>query len=272
LTTAFTYDGSGNPLTKTLTDTTAQSTPYSTNGSVREWQYTWQNSLLASVQRPRTDVVEKTTYSYDSTAALTGIANPLKQQTSITSHTGGGLPLTIVDPNSVTTRLTYDPRQHLLSSTVMTSGGNRATIYGYDAAENLTTVTQPDGSGLTFTYDAAHRLTAVTDLLGQKISYTLDALGGRTATNIRNASSTVTSQHSNTFDALGNMLQDIGASNQTSSFTYDAMGNMVMATDQASNSTHRAFDALNRLYQVTDPASGVTTTSYDAYNRPLRTC
>jgi len=65
------------------------------------------------------------------------------------------------------------------------------------------------------------------------------------------------------------MLQDIGASSQTSIFTYDAMGNMVTATDQASNMTHRAFDALNRLYQITDPASGITTTSYDAHNRPL---
>ena len=269
LTTAFTYDGSGNVLTKTLTDTTTQSTPYSTNGSVREWQYTWQNSLLASVQSPRTDVVEKTTYSYDSTAALTGIGNPLNQQTSITSHTGGGLPLTIVDPNGVTTNLVYDPRQHLLSSTVMTSGGNRATTYGYDPAENLTSVTQPDGSRLTYTYDAAHRLTAITDLFGQKVSYTLDALGDRTATNILNAANAITSQHSNTFDALGNMLQDIGASSQTSIFTYDAMGNMVTATDQASNMTHRAFDALNRLYQITDPASGITATSYDAHNRPL---
>jgi RHS repeat-associated protein len=269
LTTAFTYDGSGNVLTKTLTDTTTQSTPYSTNGASRVWQFTWQNSLLASVQSPRTDLVEKTTYAYDGTGALTGITNPLNQQTTISSHTGGGLPLTIVDPNGVTTNLIYDPRQHLLTSTVVTSGGNRTTTYGYDAAENLTSITRPDGSGLTYTYDAAHRLTTITDLLGQKISYTLDALGDRTATNILNASSTVTREHSNTFDALGRMLQDIGASSQTSSFTYDAVGNMVTATDQASNMTQRAFDALNRLYQITDPASGITTTSYDAHDRPL---
>jgi RHS repeat-associated protein len=269
LTTAFTYDGSGEVLTKTLTDTTTQSTPYSTNGSARVWQYTWQNSLLATMQSPRTDLVEKTTYTYDSTGALTGITNPLNQQTTITSHTGGGLPLTIVDPNSVTTNLTYDPRQHLLTSTVMTSGGNRTTTFGYDAAENLTSVTQPDGSKLSYTFDAAHRLTAITDLFGQKISYTLDVLGDRTATNVRNASSTVTSQHSDTFDALGRMLEDIGASNQTSSFTYDAVGNMVTATDQASNITQRVLDALNRLYQITDPASGITTTSYDAHDRPL---
>jgi RHS repeat-associated protein len=269
LTTAFTYDGSGDVLTKTLTDSTTQSTPFSTNGATRVWQYAWQNGLLASVQSPRTDVVEKTTYIYDSTGALTGITNPLNQQTTVSSHTGGGLPLAIVDPNGVTTNLTYDPRQHLLTSTVVTSAGNRTTTYGYDATENLTSIAQPDGSSLTYTYDAAHRLTAITDLFGQQISYTLDALGDPTATNVLNASSTMTKRHSNTFDALGRMSSDIGASSQTSSFAYDADSNLVTAFDQVSNKTQRAFDALDRLYQITDPASGVTTTSYDTHDRPL---
>lgn len=196
---------------------------------------------------------------------MTAIANPLNQQTNITSHTGGGLPLTIDDPNGVTTTLTYDPRQHLLTSAT----ASHITRYGYDAAENLTSVTQPDDSGLTYSYDSAHRLTGIKDLLGQSISYTLDALGNPQSTDISNASNAVTSEHSNSFDALGRMLKDIGAANQTSSFTYDAMGNMLTVTDQASNKTQRAFDALNRLHQITDPASGITTTSYDAHDRPL---
>jgi RHS repeat-associated protein len=269
LTTAFTYDGNGNVLTKTLTDTTTQSTPYSTGGTTRVWQYTWQNSLLASVQSPRTDVVDKTSYAYDSTGALTAIANPLNQQTTVTSHTPGGYPLTITDPNGVVTTLAYDTRQRLLSRTVALSSGNRTTSYGYDAAGNLTSVTLPDGSGLTYSYDAAHRLTGIKDLFGQSISSTLDALGDLTATNVENASSTVTSQHSDSFDALGRMLTDSGASNQTSSYTYDAVGNMLTATDQLTNTTHKAFDALNRLYQVTDPARGITATAYDAHDRPL---
>jgi RHS repeat-associated protein len=269
LTTAFTYDDNGNVLTKRLTDTTTQSVPYSTSGTMRAWKYTWQNSLLASVQNPRTDLIEKTSYTYDSTGALTAIANPLNQQTTMTSHTPGGYPLTITDPNGTVTTIAYDARQRLLSKTVALSTGNRTTSYGYDAAGNLTSVTLPDGSGLTYGYDAAHRLTGITDLLGQSISYTLDVLGDSTATDIKNAASTVTSQHSNTFDALGRMLSDIGASNQTASYTYDSVGNMLTATDQSNNTTHRAFDALNRLYKVTDPASGITTTVYDPHDRPI---
>ena len=265
LTTSFSYDANGNVLTKKLTDTTTQSVPYSTNGTTRTWTYTWNNSLLASIQSPRTDVVEKTSFTYDSTGALAATVNSLSQRTTISSHTGGGLPLTIVDANGVTTTLVYDPRQHLLSSTM----AGRVTSYGYDAAENLTSVTEPDGSGLMYTYDLAHRITAITDLLGQKISYTLDALGDPTATSILNASSNITSQHSNSFDALGRMLQDIGAASQTSSFTYDPVGNLLTTSDQASNVTQRAFDALNRPRQITDSASGITATSYDAHDRAL---
>jgi len=274
LTTSFTYDTSGNVLTKTLTDTTTQTVPYSTAGTRRVWQYSWQNHLLASVQSPRTDILEKTAFSYSTSGALTAITNPVSQKTSVTSNTGGGLPLTVVDPNGVTPNLAYDELLRLISSTVVLSAKGKTqvtqtTSYGYDPEDDLTSITQPDGSALTYTYDDAHRLTAISDLFGQKVSYTLDLLGDATATNVLNTSSAVTSEHSNSFDALGRMLQDIGAAGQTSSFTYDGVGNLLTATDQGNNVTHRAFDALNRLYQITDPENGVTQTSYDAHDRPL---
>jgi YD repeat-containing protein len=118
LTTGFTYDASGNPLTTTLTDTTTTTVPYSTNGQTRTWTNTWANFLLASTKGPRTDVAELTTFTYDASGALTAITNALGQTTSITAHTGGGSPLTIVDPNGVTTNLSYDARQRLLTSAV----------------------------------------------------------------------------------------------------------------------------------------------------------
>jgi len=105
LTTTFAYDTSGNPHTKTDKDTTTQTIPYSTNGQTRKWTYTYSNFLLASVQNPRTDLTIVTHYGYGPDGALTSITDPLTHITNITSHTGGGRPLTIVDPNSVTTTL-----------------------------------------------------------------------------------------------------------------------------------------------------------------------
>ncbi len=269
LTTTFIYDGSGNLLTRTLTDTTTQKKPYKTKGQTRTWTYTWNNSLLASVKRPRTDVNALTQFTYDNSGALTATTNALNQTTQIPQHLPGGLPQTIVDPNGVTTTLVYDPRLRLLTST--TTSASLVTTFGYDPAGNVTSVMLPDGSALLNGYDAAHRLTSITDLFNQKLSYGLDGLGDRLLTQALDAGSTVHRQHSGIFDALGRTLEDIGGAGQTTVYGYDDNGNAVTVTDPRTHVTQRAFDAFNRIAQVTQPApvGGTIVTSYDAHDRPL---
>jgi YD repeat-containing protein len=269
VTSSFTYDGSGNLLTTTLTDTTTTTVPYSTNGQTRTWTNTWGNFLLASTKEPRTDLAELTTFTYDASGALTAITNALGQTTNITAHTGGGFPLTIVDPNGVTTNLTYDARQRLLTSTVSTSQGPRTTTFTYDAAGNLAKTTLPDGSALTNTYDTAHRLTTITDLFHQNVNYTLDALGDRTQTNLTAVGNRIQRAHSDSFDPLGRVLHDIGGVGQTTTLAYDPNGNALTVTDPLGRVTERAFDALNRLSRIIDANNGITTITYDAHNRPL---
>jgi RHS repeat-associated protein len=269
LTTSFVYDTSGNLLTKTLTDTTATVVPYSTNGTSRTWAYTWSNFLLASMKGPRTDVSELTSYTYDSSGALTKVTNALNQVTQITQHTPGGLPQTLVDPNGVTTTLSYDARLRLLSRTISTNAGPLTTAHSYDAVGNLMKTTLPDGSALANTYDAAHRLIGITDLFGQSTNYALDALGDRTRIQVANGSSVVQFQHSATFDALGRILQDIGGVGQTTSYLYDLNGNALTVTDPLGHSTQEGYDALNHLIRTIDAASGITKATYDPHDRPL---
>jgi len=270
LTTTFGYDGSGNLITRNETDTTTQTIPYSTKGTTRSWKYTWLNGLLASVQTPRTDVTGLTSFTYDSSGTLTQISNALGQKTKITQHTGGGLPLTIVDPNNVTTTLAYDGRLHLHTSTVKTAIANLMTTYNYDPAGNLTSVQLPDGSRLTNSYDVAHRLTRVSDLFNQSIAYTLDPLGDQKLTNISDSTNTLKRKHSGVFDTLGRVLQDIGGVNQTTVYTYDNNGNARTITDPLTNTTTQGFDALNRLNKVTDPLpGGITNITFDTHDRPL---
>lgn len=266
LTTSFTYDGSGNPLTRTLTDTTTQSVPYSTNGQTRTTHFTWNNFLPQTVQTPNGNT---TTFTFDSTGALTNIQNALSQNTQITSHTGGGLPLTIVDPNGVTTTLTYSTRNSLLTSTVATSAGNLTTTNTYDAAGNLTQVKQPDGSYLNNAYDTAHRLTTVTDYFGNSINLTLDALGDRTVSNIENPSSVVTRGHTAVYDTLGRTYQDIGGMSQTTQYAYDSNSNVIHTYLPGPTTVTYPTDALNRWTAQQFGSDGSVTKTYDAHDRVL---
>jgi RHS repeat-associated protein len=266
LTTAFVYDSIGNLLPKTLTDTTTETKPYSTNGTKRTWTYSWSNLLLASVKIPTGGT---TAYSYDGTGALIKVTDALSHITQITKHLPGGWPQTILDPNSVTTTLTYDPRLRLTSSAVTTGAGPLTTTFAWDAAGNLLSVTLPDGSKLTNAYDAAHRLTSVTDLFSQKTAYILDALGDRTQTNVSNTANAVKRTRSDTFDALGRLRQDTGGAGQVTKYAYDNNGNSLTVTDPLSRMTSQAFDPLNRLFKVTDPTNGVATTTFDAHDRIL---
>ena len=269
LTTSYTYDGNGDVQTKTLADTTTTTIPYATGGATRVFTYGWANGLLTSVQGPRTDVAEQTSYKYDADGSLVKTINALGQAIQVTAHTPGGRPQTIVDANGVTTSLTYDGRQRLTSSIVQTTAGALKTSLMYDAAGNLLTTILPDGSSLIGMYDAAHRLTSITDALGDKAAYTLDAAGDLTQTTITDPASTVRRMDAQMFDALGQLTQDTGGAGQVTSYGYDPDGNRTGSTDPLGHFTALQYDALNRPKSLTDPANGVTSEKYDAHDRPL---
>jgi YD repeat-containing protein len=228
LTIDFSYDATGNLLSRTETDTTTNTVPYSTNGQTRAWTYTWANSLLASVTDPRSNTTQ---FGWDSTGALISMTNALGQVTQVTQHTADGYPQTVVDPNGVVTNLVYDGRHRLVSRTINTSTGPLTTTYTYDPAGNLIQTILPDGSALANTYDGAHRLVATADLFGQQVHYTLDALGDQTQMNVLSSASAVARQHSANFDTLGRMLRDIGGAGQTTTYAYDSNGNPTGITD-----------------------------------------
>jgi RHS repeat-associated protein len=216
--------------------------------------------LVETIDGPRVDVSDITTFGYDTQGNRTSITNALGHATQITEHDGSGRPLTIVDTNGVTTQLIYDPRGRLLTRT--TDG--QTTTMTYDGVGNVTSIIQADGSSLNYEYDAAHRLTALSDGLGKRIQYTLDNAGNRTQEQVFDQTSTLKRTHSSVFNELSQMIQGIGAGNQTTTYSYDPNGNMTGRVDAKSNPTTQAFDALNRLTQSTDALNGITQYRYDA--------
>jgi YD repeat-containing protein len=240
------------------------------SGSPRAWSYTYNaNGNVLTINGPRTDVADVTTYTYyanndptiNNRGMLQSVSNALGHLTQVTSYNAHGQPLTIIDPNGLTTTMTYDERQRLKTRTV----GTELTSYDYDGVGQLTKVTLPDGSFLSYGYDAAHRLTSMTDNLGNSVTYTLDVTGNRTQEQVKDPANTLLQTRSRVYNNLNRLFQELGALNQTTEYTYDNQGNVLTVKDPNNNITTSQYDPLNRLKQVTAPAPVSAVTQY-AYN------
>ena len=127
-TTTFTYDSSGNLTQKTVTAPKNDGTGATARGPGPG--PTRRSDACSTATDPRGKV---TTYTYyadnDPDLGKRGnvhtITNPLGHVTQITAYDGNGRPLTIIDPNGLTTTLAYDARGRLTSRTV----GGETTSY-----------------------------------------------------------------------------------------------------------------------------------------------
>jgi len=128
-TTQFAYDSAGN--TTSLTDT-------DTSGNVLQ------------VETPQYDALNRQIAD-----VLTGPGGPVL--TGRTAYTRDGQIAQIQQPNGDTTSNTYDTAGELVSRSFTPASGTGSTTYesyGYDAAGDPTTYTDPDGRTTTITYDA----------------------------------------------------------------------------------------------------------------------
>ena len=231
-TTTLTYDTKGNLLQKSIT----------ANTQTRTWAYTYnQYGQVTSIEGPRTDVEDVTSYAYDAKGDLATITNALGHVTSV-SYDGAGRPLTVTDPNGLITSLAYDKRGRIIRRTA----GVEVTGYVRNAVGNLIRIIRPNGSHLAFTYDDAHRLTGVKDMLGNHITYTLDGMGNRTNEQVFDPKNVLAQTRAHEYDALNRLSKDVGAQSQATAYGYDDVGNLTGVADPLGHNTTFAYDALNR--------------------------
>jgi YD repeat-containing protein len=220
-----------------------------------------------TVDGPRTDAADITTYGYYPNGDLKTVTNALGHVTTISSVDGAGRPLSITDPNGVTTMLTYWPRGWLKSRSI----GLLTTSYTYDGVGQLTRVTLPDTSHLDYTYDAAHRLTDIANAKLDHIHYTLDSMGNRTKEDVYDATGILSRTYSRAFDALNRLYQDISAYNTGTSYTttysYNANGDLTQILDARNHPTLVSYDALRRISQTTDAALDIADYTHDGVDQ-----
>ena len=235
--------------------------PVETNPVSRSSSFTYNvNGQVLTIDGPRTDVNDITTFEYDAQGNRSKSINALGQETLFTNYDASGHLLSMIDPNGVVTNLTYDPRGRLVSRTV----AGVTTAFDYDGVGQLIKITLPNNAELNYTYDGARRLTDIEDNLGNRISYTLDNMGNRTGEDIFDDTSTLRRTQTRVFDELSRLIESISADARSTTFAYDPNGNQTNSTDALSRSTQSSFDALDRLISTLDADNQTTQYAYDA--------
>jgi YD repeat-containing protein len=218
LITSFTYDAAGNMLTRTRQATTdltgALGFDATTVGTAVTTTFTY-NAVgqLLTVTAPRSDVVDRTTYTYDDTSGnLLSIKNAAGHVTTFDEYDASGRLTKATDPNGIVTRMTYSPRGWLLSTSRKSSDGQleETSSYTYRPSGQVETATLPDGAVITYSYDAAQRLTGISDAAGNTTTYTLDAMGNRKEETISDASGTLAYKITRAYDALNRLKEQTG--------------------------------------------------------------
>ncbi|MFS0704279.1 RHS repeat-associated core domain-containing protein [Cellulomonas sp. 179-A 9B4 NHS] len=156
----------------------------------------------------------------------------------------------------------YDERGNLTERTERAGPGGevlRRESWSYDAANRITTHTDPAGGVTRYVYDAHGQTLAETDPTGATVGYTYTALG-QVAT-VTDPLGRVTT---NTYDSAGDLVKVTDADGSVTAFTYDAAHRRLSHTTPRGSTTRYTYDAEGRLLTETDPLGRITTYEYDA--------
>jgi YD repeat-containing protein len=103
------------------------------------------------------------TYAYNTSGDLTSVTNGLGHAATYANYTALGLPGRTTSSNGAVSNFTYDARGRVLTASDVVGGVAQTTIFTYDPAGRLETVTMPDGQQTRNAYDAAGRLVSTSE-------------------------------------------------------------------------------------------------------------
>ncbi|WP_142173637.1 DNRLRE domain-containing protein [Streptomyces sp. SLBN-134] len=278
----------------------------------RAWQFGYDDfGNLKTVTDPKgvaTATVDDytTTYEYDAHGQLTKAVDANGNPTTNSEFGPTGYPATITDALGASATFVYDERGQVrevtdalgkkttqtydtfgrpLVSTVPKdqAAGELITTPApvYDANDNVTTSTAPNGAVSTAVYDAADQITSATAPKDtptgpeKKTTYTYDKTGHlKTTTEPKGTATTADPDDyvtTNTYNEIYQLSSVVNAAKDKLSYEYDNVGNVTTVIDPKKNATadpadftvKTAYDLNHRTTVTTDAAGQTTKQSYD---------
>lgn len=256
--TTFQYDAYGH-----VTQTTFPSNLF------ESYSYDLDENLLSKTDRNGHAI----NYTYDYLNRLSQKAYPDSTAVNYTYDLANRL-TQVTDPTG-TYGFTYDNMNRLTQTSTAYSfiSGKTFTVgYGYDAASNRTSMTDPQNAATAYVYDTLNRLTTLTYPSRTNFTFSYDALGRRTKL-VRPNGVTTNYQYDTISDLLSALHQTSGKSGTTTldgaTYQYDVAGNRTSKTDNRTNVTSSfSYDPTYQLTQVTQ-GSTTETYSYDLVGNRL---
>lgn len=229
---SYSYDANGNMLSKK-----------DRNGNTISYAYDFLNRLTQKTY-PDSTIVN---YTYDLADRLTQVSDASGQYS-----------------------LSYDNMDRLAqaSTTYSAIAGKTFTVaYGYDAASNITFMTDPQSGQTSYVYDADNRTTSIKDPSRNAFTLVYDALSRRTQ--LTRPNGLATNYQYDTLSRLDSILHQITTRTGTTTldgaiYQYDAVGNRISRADQRTQTTlSYAYDP---LYELTTVSQGATSTEKYTYD------
>ena len=265
----YTYENGFNQMTEkteTMTNRQNQNLPAVT----RRTQYTIdaQNGNVREIIDP---LLNRETFLYDQFGNITrhtdkvgGVidygydpnGNYLLSETQSVTQADGSV-------QNIVKQYTYDARGNQTQAT--TPRGNRFT-FAYDNHNNVRRVTDPAGSTQTFEYDLENHKTRQTNELGQVTNFVYDTDIRASLLEVEQVGANGSLRVRHTYDFVGNLMSDIDARGNATTYSYDAANRLV--TRQAPlNTIQYTYDLNGNKIREVNSIGGKTEYAYDELNQ-----
>jgi len=231
-----------------------------------------------------TDPLGHTTkYQYGSKGELLKSTDALGHETTF-EYNFDGQPTAITDGEGETTKLAYEdgdlvgttnPLGNTTSQFVDALGRVRAVtlpggeryLYGYNEANQLTSIKTPLGAETTFEYDANGNRTAIIDPRSGKTTIAYDVMDRLTK-----ETDPLEKSAEWIYNKAGDLVESVDRRGKVSKLSYDELRRPTsikfgVSGETSESSTGYEYDEADRLIGVSDSAGGEYTLGYDNLNR-----